>query len=98
MKNGTWLTMIAVAGVALAGCSNMHSHQANSGNTGTMRRADSGPNSSADPAATPSACQPGDTRESCPPNSNGSRTNSTDRSSESSTDVETPKSGAPIPR
>jgi hypothetical protein len=96
MKHRNWLAIAATASLALTGCSLMRSpdaastdsNQSSSSSSGTMRRAESGSNTNPNPATRNSDCLPGDTRQSCPPDSDGS----------SNTDVQTPESGAPVPR
>ena len=102
MKPHLLLSIAATAAIALSGCSMMgHSDtdQASSSSSGTMRRAESGSNTTPNSTTRDSDCVPADTRENCPPNSTGSQSGSLDRSSESSTDVDTSQSGgAPVPR
>jgi hypothetical protein len=100
MKQLHLLAVAAALGLTFAGCSHMRSDtdQSSSSSSGTMRRAESGSNSNTNPETRNSDCVPGDTRQNCPPDSEGSRTNSQSRSSESATDVEAPESGAPVPR
>jgi hypothetical protein len=106
MNHRYWLAVAATASLALTGCSLMRSpdtattdsNQNSSSSSGTMRRAESGSNTNPNPATRNSDCLPGDTRQNCPPDSDGTRTDGLSRSSESATDVETPESGAPVPR
>jgi hypothetical protein len=98
MRHQTWLALIATAGMALTGCANMHwgsdSDQADSSSSGTMRRAESGSNTSTNSTTRNSDCLPGDTRQHCAPaTTEGSRT------TEPATDATTtPESSAPPPR
>jgi hypothetical protein len=106
MKTQHWLAVAAVAGLALTGCSNLRSadsaapdtEQSSSSSSGTMRRAESGSNTSPNPATRNSDCLPGDTRQNCPPDNAGSRTNSQSSTPDAAPEVETPESSEPVPR
>jgi hypothetical protein len=97
MKRHQLIVVAAAVGIALTGCASTHSSDetadGSSTSSGTMRRADS-----TNPDARNAECVPGDDRQNCPPDSEGAQTRSQSRSSESATDVETPQSGAPVPR
>jgi hypothetical protein len=102
VKHTHLLAIAAALGIALTGCAGTQSSSdtdaSSSSSSGTMRRAESGSNTSPNPDTRNSDCIPGDTRQNCPPDSDGSQSDSLSRSSESATDVETPDSGAPTPR
>ena len=69
MNRQTWFAIAAATGMALTGCAGMHSRsdsdQADSSSSGTMRRAESGSNTSSNSSTRNSDCLPSDTRQHC---------------------------------
>jgi hypothetical protein len=71
MKHQHWLALAATAAIALTGCASMtgseDTDQSSSSSSGTMRRAESGSNTTPNPETRTTDCLPGDARTNCPP-------------------------------
>jgi hypothetical protein len=70
MKSHIALAVAAAIGLTLSGCSNMQSasrdtDQSSSSSSGTMRRAESGSNTTPNSSTRSSDCLPGDARTNC---------------------------------
>jgi hypothetical protein len=106
MKYQNWLAVAAAVGIALTGCSSMQSasrdsDQSSSSSSGTMRRAESGSNTTPNTEARGSDCLPGDARTNCQEKIERPQPqpeSSTDSSADDSADAETPGTGEPVPR
>jgi hypothetical protein len=95
MKHQHWLAIAAATAIALTGC--MHksegsrdTDQSSSSSSGTMRRAESGSNTTPNPDTRNTDCLPGDARTNCPPE--------TGQPSTTPSPVPEPESGATAPR
>jgi hypothetical protein len=94
MKHRYWLALVAGMAITITGCSSMSgsrdTDQSSSSSSGTMRRAESGSNTTPNPTTRNSDCLPGDARTNCPPETNDEPT--------TTTPSPVPESGGDAPR